>query len=235
VELGVSFSPFTSTWLVPLADDTRLHTRAKVALSAPLGCSICHPPLKNLPPFYANGEEKLLDFPAPGIYNRGKKFCAKAQFGGTTMKENNFYTALMERINQPDLFSAQNGILVTKCWKDYAEGELTVQHSSLNPRGIVHGGCLCTLMDTVAGIAACTGGRSCVTLNCNMNFIKAAANTEKVLCQTRKVKSGRTIAIYNSVLTDDRGEVIASGTYTFFLKEEMKEYQAYLDGAQSME
>jgi acyl-CoA thioesterase len=68
-----------------------------------------------------------------------------------------------------------------------------------------------------------------------MNFIKAAANTEKVLCQTRKVKSGKTIAIYNSVLTDDRGEVIASGTYTFFLKEEMKEYQAYLDGAQSME
>ncbi len=148
------------------------------------------------------------------------------------MKNPAFYEALMARINQPQLFSAKNGIRVTRCWEDYAEGELTVQPSSMNPRGIVHGGCLCTLMDTVAGIAACTGGRSCVTLNSTMNYIRAAVNTTKVLCQTSKVKSGKTIAVYNSVLTDHQGQVIASGTYTFFLKEELQEY---LDYAQSVE
>lgn len=148
------------------------------------------------------------------------------------MNNQAFYQALMDRINQPDLFSAKNGIRVTRCWENYAEGELTVQPSSMNPRGIVHGGCLCTLMDTVAGIAVCTTGRSCVTLNSTMNYIRAAVNTKKVLCQTSKVKSGKTIAVFNSVLTDDRGEVIASGTYTFFLKEKMQEY---LDYAQSVE
>jgi acyl-CoA thioesterase len=130
---------------------------------------------------------------------------------------------LMERINDPALFPAQNGIQVTRFWQDYAEGELTVRPSSMNPRGIVHGGCLSTLMDTVAGIAACTTGRSCVTLNSTMNYIKAAkAGTKKILCQTSKVKAGRTIAVYNSVLTDDDGEVIASGTYTFFLMEPLE-------------
>ena len=145
------------------------------------------------------------------------------------MTTEEYYQSLIERINQPELFSGRSGIRITRCIEGYCEGELTVTPGSLNPRGTVHGGCLCTLMDSVAGIAACTTGRSCVTLNFTMNFIKAAWNTKKVYCQTRKVKSGRTISIFNSVLTDDRGDVIASGTYTFFMKE------ALVDGLDSMQ
>ena len=66
-------------------------------------------------------------------------------------------------------FSATNGILVTECGLHYANGELAVSPSSMNPRGIVHGGCLSALMDTVAGIAACTDGRGRVTLNCSVS------------------------------------------------------------------
>lgn len=140
------------------------------------------------------------------------------------MKED-FYTKLLERNNAPGLFSSTNGIKLTRCWEDYAEGELTVQPSSMNPRGIVHGGALFALMDNVAGVAAASSGRACVTLNCTMNYIKAVKpGTKKILCQTSKVKSGRTIAVFNSVLTDDDGSVIASGTYTYFLMEEMQDY-----------
>lgn len=140
------------------------------------------------------------------------------------MKEN-FYAKLLERNNAPGLFAATNGIRLTRCWEDYAEGELTVSATSMNPRGIVHGGCLFALMDNVAGVAAASSGRACVTLNSTMNYIKAVKpGTKKILCQTSKVKSGRTIAVFNSVLTDDEGSVIASGTYTYFLMEELQEY-----------
>lgn len=137
---------------------------------------------------------------------------------------------LKERINRPGQFSVDNGILVTEVGDHWCRGELTVGPGSLNPRGIVHGGCLCTLMDTVAGVAACTGGQACVTLNCALNYLRPASDTEKVYCDTRLIKSGRTVVVMEAILTDDRGKEIASGTYTFFLLEEvnavLKETQA---------
>lgn len=136
-----------------------------------------------------------------------------------------FFQRLKRRINRPGLFSASNGIEVTECREHYAAGELTVSAQSMNPRGIVHGGCLSTLMDTVAGIAACTDGRGCVTLNCSVSYLRAAQDTKKVYCTAEPVKLGRTVAVYSAQLTDDQGKLLATGTYTFFLKEQLSEAQ----------
>jgi acyl-CoA thioesterase len=129
---------------------------------------------------------------------------------------------LKDRVNQPGQFFTENGMLVTEVGDYWCKGELTVSDASLNPRGIIHGGCLCTLMDTVAGMAACTGGRSCVTLNCSLNYLRPAANTAKVYCNTKLIKRGRTIVVMEAVLTDDQGRELATGTYTFFLMEEVE-------------
>ena len=136
------------------------------------------------------------------------------------------WEVLKQRINKPGQFSSEIGIRVTEVGDHWCRGELAVQSSSLNPRGIVHGGCLGTLMDTVAGVAACTDGRACVTLNCTQNFLRPAANTQKVYCDTRLIKNGRTVVVMESILTDDRGREIATGTYTFFLLEEIPVPQA---------
>ncbi len=141
-----------------------------------------------------------------------------------TSNEETFFNALLLRINQPELFSARNGIIVTEVRKDFASGELTVAPSSLNPRHIVHGGCLSTLMDTVAGIAACSTGRSCVTLNCTMNYIRAISTSKKAYCRAECVKTGRTICVVDCSVTDDDGKLITTGTYTYFLKEPLQEF-----------
>ena len=133
------------------------------------------------------------------------------------MPREELWELLKERINRPGQFTTENGIRVTGVGDHWCKGELTVCPGSLNPRGIVHGGCLCTLMDTVAGVAACTDGRSCVTLNAALNYLRPAANTGKVYCDTRFIKTGRTVVVVEAILTDDRGKEIATGTYTFFL------------------
>ena len=137
--------------------------------------------------------------------------------------DQNFYMRLMGRINNPELFAAKSGIQVTSCGEGYAEGVLTVSPSSMNPRGIVHGGCLSTLADTVAGIAACTGGRGCVTLNCSMNYLRAAQDTPVVFCRAEQVRAGGTIGIYTVTLKNASGTELATGTYTFYLKERLQE------------
>lgn len=134
-----------------------------------------------------------------------------------------YYARLKRRINQPELFSGYNGIQVTEIREHYAEGVLTMSPQSMNPRGIVHGGCLSTLMDTVAGIAACTDGRGCVTLNCTVSYLRSAQGAGQVRCTVKPVKVGRTIAVYEAQCLGEDGRQVATGTYTFFLKELLPE------------
>lgn len=136
--------------------------------------------------------------------------------------EEAYYQRLLRRVNQPGLFSSQNGIQVTEIRAHYAKGELTIGPGSMNPRGIVHGGCLSTLMDTVAGMAACTDGRGCVTLNCSVSYLRSAVEG-KVICEVEAVKLGRTIGVFEAVCRDEDGKELAKGTFTFFLKEVLAE------------
>ena len=64
------------------------------------------------------------------------------------------------RANRPHQFSYENGILVTKIEPGRAEGILNVSENSLNPHGMVHGGALAALADTVGGSCACARGRT---------------------------------------------------------------------------
>ena len=80
------------------------------------------------------------------------------------------------------------------------------------------GGALFTLADTVTGTAAYTiGDRPCVTLDSSMQFL-AAARGDKVFCVATPKKIGRTIVVYDVALTDGEERLVASGTFTFFVK-----------------
>ena len=82
-------------------------------------------------------------------------------------------------LGSADTFSYVNNIRVTKFNDDGSvEGELTVTPQSLNALGIVHGGCMATLADAVAGHAANRHGR-CVTVNYAFNFLRPAKGTNK--------------------------------------------------------
>lgn len=117
-------------------------------------------------------------------------------------------------------FSSYNGITVTKLEKDVAEGELVITPQSLNSLGIVHGGCLATLADTVAGngVASATG-HMCITVNYSFHFLNPAfGDGHKIYCRAIPQKIGRTLCLYEVSLTDDNGREVAAGSFTFFLK-----------------
>ena len=67
---------------------------------------------------------------------------------------------ILSRVNQPHQFSYENGITLTHVEPGRAEGILNVNENSFNPLGLVHGGALTTLADTVGGTCACARGRS---------------------------------------------------------------------------
>ncbi|MBO5339680.1 MAG: PaaI family thioesterase [Oscillospiraceae bacterium] len=120
-------------------------------------------------------------------------------------------------VNQPGQFSFENGITVTCSRAGYAEGVLEVRPTSLNPHGTIHGGCLYTLADTVAGTAAVgAGGLSCVTVSGTMEFLRPATG-KRIACVATPKKEGRTLSVMQVVLTNETGKTVATGTFTFML------------------
>ena len=116
---------------------------------------------------------------------------------------------------QKNAFMLHNHIELESVEPDRAVFRLDIRPESCNPYGIVHGGALVTLADTVAGTAAFTTGRTCVTLDSSMQFL-AAARGDKVFCVATPKKVGRTILVYDISITDSEDRLVATGIFTFY-------------------
>ena len=128
------------------------------------------------------------------------------------------FSDIQRVVNGEGHFAPYNHITVTRIENREAEGTLEIRSESLNPMGIVHGGALVALADTVAGCAAFTCGRVCVTLDCNMQYL-APGTGSYIHCHAIPKKLGKTILVYDAMLTNDQGQTVATGTYTFFAKD----------------
>ena len=79
----------------------------------------------------------------------------------------------------------------------------------LNPLGTVHGGCLYTLADTVAGFAAASCGFEGPTLSGNMYFLRPTMGVKKLTCESRVVKNGKRIRVVEATIYGDNGQEIS--------------------------
>ena len=130
-------------------------------------------------------------------------------------------------VNQPHQFSYENGIYVTKVEPGRAEGVLEVGPDSINPHGMVHGGALATLADTVGGSCACATGRRCVTAGSSMEFLRPASG-KRITCVATPKKEGRTLSVIQVELYNDQGKLVATGTFTFYMMEKVPKYTGNL-------
>ena len=135
-----------------------------------------------------------------------------------TRPENELYTLLLDRANRPGTFTACNGLRVTSVGDGCAEGEALLTDRHLNPLGIPHGGVYCTMMDQVAGAAACSRGSMCRTVDCEVRFFAPAAG-DRLYSHAQAIRMGRSITVMRAWVTDGDGTVCAEGTYTFRMKD----------------
>ena len=101
-------------------------------------------------------------------------------------------------------------------WADpqEAEGVLHVTPTVLNPYGMVHGGCLVALADSVAGHNMAAAGKLCVTQSSTVNFLRPAMG-KLVRCHSRIQKVGRQASVVSVEETDEKGKLLLTGLFTF--------------------
>ena len=113
-------------------------------------------------------------------------------------------------------FMKQNHIRLAEVERDRAVTVLDAGPDCLNPYHFVHGGALYTLADCACGAAARTDGRKYVTISSSFNFLHSGLEGDILRAEAKVRRRGRSTCFVNVDLTNERGDLLASGSYTFF-------------------
>lgn len=109
-----------------------------------------------------------------------------------------------------------NGIEITDYGEGYCNARIKIEDHHKNLHGSVHGGCIFSLADTVAGYTAMTEGTVISTLNASINYFHPVINSEYLYCKGETVKSGKTVTVVRTVLYDDNKTVIGDASFSCY-------------------
>lgn len=126
------------------------------------------------------------------------------------------FEKIVEYRNKHNRFARKLGIVVESVGPGTARVVKTVQEDDLNPIGWAHGGVYFTMADSAAGSAMVAKGFAAVTLNASYNFFRGAAVGDTLTAEATEVKTGKTICVFDVRVTDQRGTLLGTGTFTFF-------------------
>jgi uncharacterized protein (TIGR00369 family) len=90
-----------------------------------------------------------------------------------------------------------------------------------NPIGVVHGGIVCTLLDSALGCALHTtlpAGKGYTSVEIKVNYLKAVRPQSGLLTATgRVVRAGSRVGFTEGEVVDASGALVATGTSTLLL------------------
>ena len=118
----------------------------------------------------------------------------------------------MAALMQFELVEAEPGKVVFTCSPD---------GSVYNPNGGVHGGLVCTLLDSVAGLAVHStlpAGKGYTSIEIKVNYLKAVRlNAGPLTATGTGVKAGSRVGFTEGVVTDASGAIVATATSTLLV------------------
>lgn len=121
-----------------------------------------------------------------------------------------------EQVVEKNPFAAQIGIELLEIREGYVRTRVKKKKELENIYGDIHGGCLYTIADNMAGVAASTYGYYVTTVNGSIQYLKAGRNTEYIFCEAKVIKPGRTITVVHVDITDDKENLLNTAEFTYF-------------------
>ncbi|OBI77998.1 PaaI family thioesterase [Mycobacterium asiaticum] len=113
-------------------------------------------------------------------------------------------------------FDSELGLQFTELTPDSARAQLEVKPKLLQPMGLVHGGVYCSVIESMASVAAYTwlnangGGGNVVGVNNNTDFLRAI-RSGTVYGKAEPIHRGRRQQLWLVTITDDDDRIVARG------------------------
>ena len=122
----------------------------------------------------------------------------------------------MDLVNEQNGFLKHNDIIILESNEKTSKVKMNISENSLNPYGIVHGGLIFSMGDTVMGITIRSTGRDAVTLDGTINYLKPGKG-KYLIATSEVIKVGKTTSVLMANIYNDKEELIAvmSAIYYF--------------------
>ncbi len=122
-------------------------------------------------------------------------------------------------------FTRLLGVNVLHHSPERTEAELVVREDLLNRRGVLHGGAMMALGDTLGGMTArisLTDGHGTATIESKTNFFAAVQKGDTVRAVCMPLHSGRTTIVLETRITRSDGKLAAIVTQTQLVLDEQE-------------
>ena len=137
----------------------------------------------------------------------------KAAFGMDGMT---YLTALLDGEIPPPPITAVMNMTLQSIEKGRAVFTLTPDESLYNPIGAVHGGAICTILDSAAGCAVHSTlepGWAYTSIDLNVTYLRPVTlSTGRVVATGTVVKGGKRVSYASGEVRDAAGALIATAT-----------------------
>ena len=108
-----------------------------------------------------------------------------------------------------DRYATENGMVIDSVGDKTAVCSLTVDKRHMNAVGNVMGGVYFTLADFTFAVATNHDEPGIVSLSSTITF-NAIARGEKIICEAKQIKWGKTTCVYEMSLTDENENLLAT-------------------------
>ena len=105
------------------------------------------------------------------------------------------------------------GVRYTEVGNDYVKGEMEVDHRTMQPFGIMHGGASCVLAESIGSIAGnmCVDEKThyCVGQSIHTNHISKAPLGTKLIGIAKSIHLGKTSQLWEVTIENLSGKLIS--------------------------
>ena len=127
-----------------------------------------------------------------------------------------FMQALADGKIPPPPIAMLFGMWPTRVERGLAQFEYVPDESAYNPIGVIHGGLICTLADSVAGCAVHTtldAGIGYTSIDITVNYLRpVTVDSGTLVAVGRVTKPGRRVALAAAEIHDGAGRLVATAS-----------------------
>ena len=154
----------------------------------------------------------------------------RTMIAGATMRGIEHLQAIRDGRMPPPPMAAVFGFVITNIDVGQVGFECTPDESASNGLGVVHGGLVCTLADTVVGCAVQTtldAGATLTSIDLNVSYLRPVTVRSGVLRAVGTVtKPGKRVAYASAEIRDARDKVVATATSSLLIIDHTLDPQA---------
>ena len=130
------------------------------------------------------------------------------------------FVKLKQYRNSKSPFARKLGIEVEAIGPGYARAVKRIREDDLSPVDTVHGGIPFALAETCSSAVASSHGYHFVTVSADFHYLRACRVGDTLTAEAREIERGQLFYLCEVRMLDQRGQMVGSGSFTYFLTEQ---------------